>query len=417
MTAKIRVGIRTQQEKLRRLAVVFAVPLRLKIVTELYQREMSPKQFYEEFGGGSISRVTQNFKRLAEASALRYIHSEGPGGKRHGGVEHFYRATELAFWDRETWAMLPYSIRVAFSWHSFVVIAQMLRETMEAQVSEARQDRNLTCTRIVLDQQGWENVVEAVGNEFAEQYDEQEDATRRAAHSGERLIRAGSILMAFASPSHEGMRIGPLLAPGREALIPFYVRMSKVIDDEICMAIVDEANRGETSVPHFHAEYGSKFGVDSEAVGRRFKKAVEMCVLREVGRKSGGKRRGGTEKFYRATWPAPIDSENTPWANAPAQLRKSAGWETIEQLCELIKEAIVAGTFDDRPDRCMAWSILSLDQAGWEKIAASQEELRAFISQEEKRAKARLKDSGEEPILVTVSLGTFEPTPESLREP
>jgi hypothetical protein len=47
VAAKIWTGIRSRAEHLRRLSVVFAVELRLKIVTELYMREMSPKQFFE----------------------------------------------------------------------------------------------------------------------------------------------------------------------------------------------------------------------------------------------------------------------------------------------------------------------------------------------------------------------------------
>ena len=68
---KIWIGTRKHAEHLRRLAVVFAVPLRLKIVTELYQREMSPTQFYKEFGGGSVSRVTKHFERLRATGWLR----------------------------------------------------------------------------------------------------------------------------------------------------------------------------------------------------------------------------------------------------------------------------------------------------------------------------------------------------------
>jgi hypothetical protein len=50
---RVWIGVRERVEHLW-LAVVFAVPIRLKIVTELYQRDMSPTQFYEEFGGGSV---------------------------------------------------------------------------------------------------------------------------------------------------------------------------------------------------------------------------------------------------------------------------------------------------------------------------------------------------------------------------
>lgn len=77
MVAKVWVGIKSRAAHLRRLSVVFAIELRLKIVTELYMREMSPKQFHEEFGGGTLSRVTHNFEKLAEHGWLRYIRSEG----------------------------------------------------------------------------------------------------------------------------------------------------------------------------------------------------------------------------------------------------------------------------------------------------------------------------------------------------
>jgi hypothetical protein len=42
---------------LTRLGIVFAYPIRLIIVRELYMREMSPPQFFEEFGGGSVDKV------------------------------------------------------------------------------------------------------------------------------------------------------------------------------------------------------------------------------------------------------------------------------------------------------------------------------------------------------------------------
>lgn len=47
MVAQRKIGAKAQASYLRRLAIVFADELRLKIVTELYMREMSPTQFYE----------------------------------------------------------------------------------------------------------------------------------------------------------------------------------------------------------------------------------------------------------------------------------------------------------------------------------------------------------------------------------
>jgi len=112
VAARLAVGV-DAQDWLHRLSVVFSVELRLKIVAELYIREMSAKQFYEQYGGGSLSRVHQNFQILVKNGWLRLVHSEGPGGNRRGGVEQFYRATEPPIVHAEAWALIPYSVRVA----------------------------------------------------------------------------------------------------------------------------------------------------------------------------------------------------------------------------------------------------------------------------------------------------------------
>lgn len=413
MAAKVWIGIRTRAQFLRRLSVVFAVELRLKIVTELYMREMSPKGFYEEFGGGSIPRVDKNFKRLSSEGWLRYVRSAP--GKNGRGVEHFYRATELAFCDADTWAMLPYSIRVAFSWNAFKQIAQRLREAIEASTFDARPDRHLTNTQLMLDQQGWERSVDAVSNEFVAQFEEQEDSRRRVSHSGEELIRASSVLMLFESPRSADGHTGPppLVENCREPLVPFPLRLSKVFADPVCIQIVQEANKRPISAPVFHAEFG---GDTIEGIRRRFKKLAEIGWLRVVERKTGGRRRSAVELFYRATGPA-ILKEHGPWTGATDFLRETSGWTIFERLTGQVKEAMVTGTFDGREDRVLAWSILALDQQGWGKVTASVETLLTFLLKEQERAKARMARSGEEPILVTIVLGAFESPLDSVKEP
>jgi hypothetical protein len=414
---KIWIDVRERVEHLRRLAVVFAVPIRLKIVTELYQREMSPTEFYEEFGGGSVSRLAKHFDRLKETGWLRHVHSRGPGGRRRGATETVYRATELAFCDRETWSSLPYSIRVAFSWNTYQEIAEQLGRAMKTQTLQSRPDRRLTGTRLVLDEAGWKRVAEAVMQEFAAQYEEQEDARRRTAHTGEELFRASCLLLAFELPTREGLRLGPMLVEGESLLVPFPVRVSKVFEDEVCLQLVDEANRGEVSVPTFYAQYGERFHLDENTIRRRISKLVKYGWLKVVSQKSGGRRRGGVEKFYRATGPALYNEDGDgPWARVPSSLAETADWQTFEQLFEWFKAAMVAGTITRRDETCLAWSSLNLDQRGWEKIVASLETLHTFIFREQELAEVRLRRSGEEPIGMVVGLGAFE-TPKPAREP
>lgn len=335
---KVWLGIREQVEHLQRLAVVFAVPIRLKIVTELYQREMSPKQFYEEFGGGSVSRVTQHFERLRKTDWLRPMWTVGPGGKRRGGVETIYRATELAFCDLETWTALPYSLRIMVSWNGFKEIGEQLRGAMEALTFQARPDRRLTGTKLLLDGEGWERVANAVGEEFAAQYEEQEDARRRANHTGEKLFRVSSVLLAFELPIRDGLQVGPMLVACKEPLVPFPVRVARVFEDEVCLQIMDEANRGDISIPMLHAKYGKRFDLSKSAISRRFKKLEKYGWLKVVGVKTGGRRRGGTEDFYRATGPALYEEdEQGPWAGVSDALAETEDWRTFVQLSDWVK--------------------------------------------------------------------------------
>jgi DNA-binding HxlR family transcriptional regulator len=411
LAAQLAIGIKSRAH-LRRLSVVFAKELRLKIVGELYTREMSPKQFFEEFGGGSLSRVTQNFERLAEEGWLRYIRSEGPGGKRRGAVEHFYRATELAFFDTQTWALVPYSMRVACSWSLFNQIALRLRQALEGSSLEARPKRDLSCTQLLLDQVGWERVIEALDAQFLCIFEEQKDARLRRLGSEEELIRADVLLIAFESPIR-GEHVGTCLVESdKEPLMPLLERVAPVLADDVCMQIVSELNRREMSVAQFHREIG---GAAIGGIRRRFKKLEDSGWLKKVDAKTGGRRRGATEYFYRATRPAITDGD--AWANPPDALRKTQGWKTFERFSGKVKEAMRAGTFDARMDRYVTLSFLSLDKQGWVNVVAGIEALAVCILEEQERAKVRMKKSGEKPVAMTVGLGAFETPKDTIKAP
>jgi predicted ArsR family transcriptional regulator len=412
---KLWIGVRDEVEHLRRLAVVFAVPIRLRIVNELYRREMSPKEFFEEFGGGSLPRVAQHFERLAKMGWLRLIDRKGPGGKRRGRAENFYRATELAFCDRATFAALPPSLKIGFAWNTLREIAEQLRAALEAPLP-TRPSRNLTAARLVVDREGWTRIADACGEAFANQEEEQEDARRRVGHGTEKLFRAGSMLIAFQLPGGQGVDLDHELAEGRHLMVPFAIRVSKVIEDEVCLQILDEANHRDISVPLFYEEYGMRFGLSKDAIRRRFEKLLRYGWLKVVGYKTGGRRRGATENFYRATGPALYDEhENGPWANLPDSLADAADWQAFERLSDWAKAAMVDGAVTRNEETCLAWSILYLDEPGWERVVASLEELQALVDREQKLAAARLQESGEEPIEMAVALGAFD-TPKPPKE-
>lgn len=413
--AKVWTGSKSRASYLRRLAIVFADELRLKIVTELYMQEMSPSGFHAEFGGGSVARVDRHFKRLAEHGWLRFIRSES-GGRRRGGKEHFYRAAELAVFDNETWSLVPYSIRVAFSWRTFSQLAERVQEALQAGTFDARADSHLSWTPLLLDRLGWDQVIAAVDELFGSLFEEQADAKLRIFNSGEKPILATTAMALFESPprppSPNGERAGSTLVEGVSSPMPFPLRVSKVFADVVCLEIVAETNLREMSAGQFHEDVG---GASIEGIRRRFKMLEEIGWLSKVSEKRGGKRRGAVEYFYRATGPAVID--NGSLAAAPDRIKTTYSWRTFEQLSDQVRTAIDAGTLEARTDNHLSWSLLRLDQRGWERVAAAVEALFSFASEVQEEAVRRISSSGEQPITTTLALAAFESPKDSAKAP
>lgn len=412
--AKLKIGVKSRK-LLRRMSVVHADDLRLKIVTELFLREMSPKQFYEEFGGGSVTRVNRHFIRLAKHGWLRFFRHE-TGGSRRGGKEHFYRATELAVFDDETWSLLPYSVRAAYGWRTFKQLAERVLEALRTGTFYAQLDHRLSTTSLLLDRLGWERVIAALNALFESLLEEQIDAKLRVSKSGETPFLVTVAIAGFELPlgrrGSERERAGASLMEGVYCHVPTALRLSKVFADELCLSILTELNLRKMSATQFHREIG---GASKSVIRRRFKMLEEIGWLRKVDEKTGGRRRGGHEHFFRAT--APVLFDNSIWSDVPDSIKSTDGWRTFEQLSGLVKEAIKTGTFDDRFDRHLTWSLLLLDQLGGEKVIVAIDALIAFIAEEAERAKVRSADSGETLIKMAVALGAFGSPKDSDRAP
>lgn len=172
----------------------------MKILAECNMREMSPKLFHEEFGGGSLPRVARAFDVLVEYGWL-YLTKTKSGGKRRGGVEHFYRATEPAVLDEALWKELPKGARREYTtWRVLETFVQQAKEAIEAGTLDAREDHHFTWTPLRLDQEGWETVVGRLLEIFYFLFEEQERANFRMADTGEESIPMTVALAAFESP-------------------------------------------------------------------------------------------------------------------------------------------------------------------------------------------------------------------------
>lgn len=398
---------------LTRLGIVFADPIRLIIVRELNMREMSPPQFFEEFGGGSVDKVRWHFKKLAEYGWLRKVKTAKVRGAP-GRPQHFYRATEIALIDTETWEALPLSIRSVYSARALDQLWDQMGQALEAKTLDSRPDRHLTWVPIVLDEQGWKERGQALADCFHALQHEQDDAKVRLQASGEEPVLMTVALAAFESPgtleapcaresSAEGL---PPLAkppPGLDPSAPLTMRIAKVFADPLNLKIITELNLGCMSATQLQTKIG---GASVFAFDRRCKMLMELGWIVKVDTKTGGKRRGAREIFYRAVGPVYLDTGM--WSDIDEDAKHGATWTTLRQFREKVDEAIQAETFDHRPDRHLTWIPLLVDETGWHQVISLLEGFFRSLFTAQAAAEKRLMKVGRKGFLATYLVAGFE---------
>src|SRR3954453_9672991 len=74
-------------------------------------------------------------------------------------------------------------------------------------------------------------------------------------------------------------------------------------------------------------------------------------------------RRGAIEHHYLALTRPCLDEDD--WAQLPPSARKAISNTILTKAMTDVRDAVTAGTFDDRPDRHLSYSALILDEQGW----------------------------------------------------
>jgi hypothetical protein len=207
----------------------------------------------------------------------------------------------------------------------------------------------------------------------------------------------------------------PNLLKKIKSKLPYTLRLAKVFADPLRMKILAECNMRELSPKAFFEEFGDDSENTLSRIYRAFEVLIEYDWLYRVRTETGGRRRGAVEHFYRATGVAVFDE--TTWPDVPASLKAVVSWNILKTFSKQVKEAMEAGTMDAREDRHFTWSPLRLDRQGWETVIAWLDAIFYFLSEEQEDANARMAETGEEPIPMTVALAAFESPKDATRAP
>jgi DNA-binding transcriptional ArsR family regulator len=176
----------------QRLVKALAHPLRVEILTILNERMASPNELSKELEEG-LSQVSYHVKVLKDFECIEMVKTE----PRRGAVEHYYRATARAFLSDAEWQKLPDSIKPGMSAAFVKMLIDDVIGALNGGSFDAREDRHVSWTPGVVDEQGWDESMELLEETLHRVIDIHAASAKRLAKSGEEGIPATAIMMGF----------------------------------------------------------------------------------------------------------------------------------------------------------------------------------------------------------------------------
>jgi DNA-binding transcriptional ArsR family regulator len=185
----------------QQLAKALAHPLRVQILTSLQKGISSPNQLAQELGE-PLGNVSYHVKTLLEYDCVELVKTE----PRRGAVEHFYRATERAFFSDADWAKIPASARKGISGVTLETIGKDVTEAMIAGSIDARTDSHISETSLLLDEKGWSELSGLLADMLNRAIEIQEEAASRLASEKADSVATKLAILHFESPQKKKSR-------------------------------------------------------------------------------------------------------------------------------------------------------------------------------------------------------------------
>jgi DNA-binding transcriptional ArsR family regulator len=176
----------------QRLVKALAHPLRVEILAILNERMASPNELSKELEEG-LSQVSYHVKVLKDFECIEMVKTE----PRRGAVEHYYRATARAFLSDADWKKLPDSIKPGMSAAFVRMVIDDVVASLNSGAFDAREDRHISWTPGVVDEQGWDETVDLVNETLEKIIGIHSASAKRLTKSGEDGIPATAVLMNF----------------------------------------------------------------------------------------------------------------------------------------------------------------------------------------------------------------------------
>jgi predicted transcriptional regulator len=138
-------------------------------------------------------------------------------------------------------------------------------------------------------------------------------------------------------------------------------------------------------------------------------------VIEHVTTKSGGRRRGGEEHFYRARVQPEVSDEEL--ARMPRRVRRAMAGCVLRAIVALALSALRHGAMDDDDNLHLAWKVVPVDSEGDKELAETLADFLEKVEAIRERNAARAAKGGAKLVpRIVASLGFKQGRPGSLIE-
>lgn len=184
-----------------------AHPVRTRILDVLNEEAMSPVRFLDDgyspitFNKRSngLSYIAYHFRALEKAGCIELIERNPV----RGATEHVYRGIHRVYFSDAEFEQLPFEKRQQLSKSSFQGLIARTDGAIQSGTFDKRPDRHMTWRAANVDQQGWEEIRDILGEAFIRAEKAREEAELRLADSegeSEDSIPMTVAMLGFESP-------------------------------------------------------------------------------------------------------------------------------------------------------------------------------------------------------------------------
>ena len=177
------------------VAKAFAHPLRVQILIILNERVASPNLLSQELEQ-SLNLVAYHVRVLEKYDCIELVDTK----QRRGATEHFYRATRRQFLNDSEWARMPESLRPGLAGAMLKSVFEDIEEASKSGTLDEVEDLHLSRTPMVVDKQGWAEVVDLLNGTLDRVLEIQAEASERIVSGDETGILSKVHLLHFKSP-------------------------------------------------------------------------------------------------------------------------------------------------------------------------------------------------------------------------